>query len=408
MTSIPPVSTTPISGLQRLVECPKTMTNGPCGGVALDGTCEVDHTSVCVWWDELNGPPLEHDIHISVKPPPDWSPDGRWDSAFENGTVIELDDITDRDKRPERCGSQLETLLRERSFVVTAEINPPDSADPTLVLDAVSSLVGLLDAVHISDNSLASPHMCGLAMAALIEQVGLETILHMTCRDRNRNMLQADLLGAAALGVKHVLCLTGDHPAIGDHPQAKPVFDLDAVSWTTAATCVRSGAFMSGRQVTSAPQLMIGGGAEPTAPPFAFRPQRLVKKIAAGIDFAVTQVVYDMDMFRTYMSAVRELGLHRKIYILASVGALSGPAMARGMNADTPGIVVPEDVIARIEAAPAGRRRDVGVDICVEQIEELLETPGISGIDIMDVDPARYEEIVERCGLRERRQAATE
>ena len=172
----PITSTTPVSGLQRLVECPKTMTNGPCGGVALDGTCEVDHSSVCRRWDELNGPPLDHDVHISVKPPPDWSPGGRWDSAFENGFEIELDDIIDRDQRPERCGSRFETLLRDGSFVVTAEINPPDSADPTSVLDAVSSLIGFVDAVHISDNSLASPHMCGLAMAALIEQAGLETV----------------------------------------------------------------------------------------------------------------------------------------------------------------------------------------------------------------------------------------
>lgn len=391
---------------RRLVECPKTMTNGPCGGVALDGTCEVDHTSICVWWDELSGPPADTDVHISLKPAPDWSPDGDWASAFEHGIVRDLDQIVDREQRPEHCGSALEALLRNGDFVVTAEINPPDSADPSPWLDAISPLVDVIDAVHISDNSLASPHLCGLAMAALIEQMGMETILHMTCRDRNRNMLQADLLGAAALGVKHVLCLTGDHPAIGDHPQAKPVFDLDAVSWATTADTVRSGTFMSGRPVSTPPRIMIGGGAEPSAPPLAFRPQRLLKKIAAGIDFAVTQTVYDMDMFRTYISAIRDLGLDRKIYILASVGALSGPAMARGMNANTPGIVIPDDTIARLEAAPKGRRRDIGVDICVEQIEELLETPGISGIDIMDVDPARYEEIVERCGLRERLRAA--
>lgn len=303
--------------------------------------------------------------------------------------------------------SRFERLLVDGVFVVTCELNPPDSASADGVLAEVGELLGPVDAVHISDNSLASPHMCGLALAALVERLGMETILHMTCRDRNRNMLQADLLGAAAVGVRHVLCLTGDHPAIGDHPATKPVFDLDAVSWIDTARRLRDdGKFLSGRPLTGAPRLLIGGGAEPTAPPVEMRPRRLAAKVAAGIDFAVTQVVYDMALLRRYLRGIADLGLLDKIHLLVSVGALAGPSMARGMNSSTPGVTVPEATIARLEAAPQGRRRDEGLRICVEQIEELLETPGVAGIDIMDVEPGRYLEIIDAAGLTTRRPVA--
>ncbi len=394
----------------RLLECPKTMTNGPCGGVGIDGTCEVDHINLCVWWEALDGVRVEDQVWgLSPRRPPDWSSNGRWSDPFvaEPKVGAPVDHLLDKDARPVRTGSQFEHALRSGKFVVTCEINPPDSADAKVQLEQVRLLQGTFDAVHISDNSLASPHMCGLALAALIEQQGMETILHMTCRDRNRNMLQADLLGAAALGVKHVLCITGDHPAIGDHPDAKPVFDLDALSWIETVKQLRDeGTLMSGRALHHTPKLLIGGGAEPTSPPFEFRPNRLASKVAAGLDFAVTQVVYDMDRLRAYMRRVIDLGLDRKIHILVSVGALGGPAMARGMNNSTPGVMIPDEVIRRLESAPPGRRSEEGVKICVEQIEELLEMPGISGVDIMDVDPERYLELVEVSGLNKHPMAA--
>lgn len=387
------------SEVEQLLACPKTMTNGPCGGVATDGTCEVDKQKSCVWWEALAH--ADSTAARAPLPAPDWSSTGRWADAFAAQKLPRMAAQTlDKHLRPDRTDSRFERLLREGQFVITCEVNPPDSANPKQVLERVRPLIGIMDAVHISDNSLASPHMCGLALAGLIESIGMETILHMTCRDRNRNMLQADLLGAAALGVKHVLAITGDHPAIGDHPQAKPVFDLDAVSLIELMRHLRdSETLLSGRSLHDAPRLLIGGGAEPTSPPLEFRPHRLAKKIAAGIDFAVTQVVYDMALLRSYMHAVREMGLDNKVHILVSVGALGGPAMARGMNDSTPGVTVPEKVIRRMEAAPTGKRRDEGVKICVEQIHELLEMPGISGIDIMDVDPGRYAEIVESAGL---------
>ena len=392
--------------VERLLECPKTMTNGPCGGVAMDGTCEVDTSHVCVWWEALAH--ADNSAARMPMPPADWSVGGRWSEAFvTDGPLQAASNTLNKDQRPMRAGSRFEQLLRDGRFAVTCEINPPDSADPLTTLDRVRPLIGVIDAVHISDNSLASPHMCGLALAALIEQIGMETILHMTCRDRNRNMLQADVLGAAALGIKHVLCITGDHPAIGDHPQTKPVFDLDSVSLINTVRHLRDeGSLLSGRLLDAAPKLMIGGGAEPTAPPLDFRPYRLAKKVAAGVDFAVTQLVYAMVQLEKYMHQVRDLGLDRKIHILVSVGALSGPGMARGMNNSTPGVTVPVDIIRRMESAPQGKRRDEGVKICIEQIQHLLEMPGISGVDIMDLDPGRYAELVEAAGLTDRPLAA--
>ena len=282
-----------VPAAEHLLDCPKSMTNGPCGGVALDGTCEVDRRK-CVWAATITSRPGAQN---TPAPPADWSATEPFSALFaEPMHQRSVADTLDRDQRPLRKGGRFESMLRAGRFVVTAEINPPDSSDAAAVLARVQPLAGVLDAVHISDNSLASPHMCGLAMAALIERIGVETILHMTCRDRNRNMLQADLLGAAALGIKNVLCLTGDHPAIGDHPGAKPVFDLDAVSWIDTARHLRDeSTLLSGRVLDAAPNVLIGAGAEPTAAPLDFRPHRLAAKVAAGIDFAVTQVVYDMD-----------------------------------------------------------------------------------------------------------------
>jgi methylenetetrahydrofolate reductase (NADPH) len=384
--------------IASLLECPKTMTNGPCGGVALDGGCEVNPTEQCVWLDTSRSTAV--DLLLTRNGIPDWSQEGDWSSAFTARPASIASDTFDRDVRPIRSDGSFEGLLRDGRFVVTAEINPPDSADASEMLSRIAPLIGVVDAVHISDNSLASPHMCGLALASMIERAGLETILHMTSRDRNRLMLQADMLGAAALGINNILCITGDHPSIGDHPQAKAVFDVDSVSMLEMFRHARdTSSLLSGRALESAPKIFLGGGGEPSSPPFDLRPERLAKKVAAGADFIVTQVVYDMDLFDAWMTRVRDLGLDKKVYILVSVGALGGPAMARGMNANTPGVVVPEALIQRLEASPVGKRRDTGLQICVEQIQRLREIPGVSGIDIMDVDPSRYIEIIESAGL---------
>jgi 5,10-methylenetetrahydrofolate reductase len=406
------------TGMTCPMECPKNLRNGPCGGVGMDGSCEVDRSLTCVWFNAVNRSarlPWAHEIY-QRNPPVDWSLQGTssWVNVFTGqdhpqrvGLPWQRVTVPGRNDRPPRSGSTFEHKLREGRFVVTCEINPPDSADATAYLQKVRPLIGLVDAAHISDNSLASPHMCGLALAGLIEQMGMETILHMTCRDRNRLMLQADVLGATAFGVKNILCLGGDHTSIGDHPEAKPVFDLDSINFIALLRRMRDeGVFESGRKLEAPPRVFIGGGAEPTAPPLEFRPHRLGKKVAAGLDFAVTQLVFDMDLLRLFMQRVRDLGLDRKIFILVGVAALTGVSMARFINENTPGVVVPEHLIRRLAGVPKDKRRDEGLKILVEQIQELREMPGVSGIDMMEVEPAKYLEVIDAAGLYHREPAA--
>lgn len=406
------------TGMTCPMECPKNLRNGPCGGVGLDGSCEVDRTMTCVWFNAVNRSarlPWHDDIY-QINPPVDWSLKGSssWvnvlvgrDHHDRTSRPWQEIPIPDKANRPERSGSRFERALRSGRFVVTCEINPPDSASAAALLDRVLPLRHLVDAFHISDNSLASPHMCGLALAAQIEALGLETILHMTCRDRNRNMLQADALGAAALGVKNILCLSGDHPSIGDHPTARPVFDLDSITFINLLRQMRDeGVYANGHPFDDTLQVFLGGGTEPTAPPLDFRPHRLAKKIAAGLDFATSQLVFDLDLFGQFMQRVRDLGLDRKIYILAGVGWILSPKMARAINAGTPGVVVPQNIIDRLDRAPAGKRKAEGLKILAEQIHQLMEIPGVSGIDIMDTEPERYLEIIDAAGLQHRPMAA--
>ena len=360
--------------------CPKDMVYGPCGGVSLSGTCEVDRSKLCTWHDHIDKIPAE---------------------------LIEA--LPDKYDKPMQSGSRFEQVLRSGEFAVSCELNPHDSADATAIVEYAKTIAPYIDAGHISDNSLASPHMCGLAVAALVQEF-IDPILHMTCRDRNRLMLQADLLGAHALGTKNILCITGDHPRLGDHANAKPVFDLDAIRWIETAVNLRNqSAFLDGeRRLATPPHVFIGGAAAPSAPPLALRPHRLARKLTAGADFIVTQLVFDMQMLRDFMAGVRALGLDKKTHILVGVGALNSPGMARAINKGTPGVVIPPELIKRLAGVPQHKRKAEGIKICVEQIEELKEMPGISGIDIMDLDFRHWfptPEIVEAAGLHHRPQA---
>jgi methylenetetrahydrofolate reductase (NADPH) len=392
--------------VERLRECPKLMTNGPCGGVTLDGACEVDRGHLCVWYEALKDT-REPDV-LRRANAPDWTQDFTQAFAPENLSAIpSVAALPDCAHKPLVSGSRMERLLRAGHFVVTAELNPHDSADAGALVDYARTLAPCVDAAHISDNPLATPHMCGLAVAALVQQVGIEPILHMTCRDRNRLMLQADLLGAHALGVRNILCLTGDHPAVGDHPAAKPVFDLDSNTWLAMARRMRDeGRFMHGERLLDVkPRVFLGGAAGPTAPPTDFRPQRLLKKLAAGADFIVTQLVFDMDLFKRFVQQVEALGLLNKTYLFVGVAALDGPDMAALINRETPGVFVPDALLERLRRTPVQHRKREGIAICVEQIQQLREMPGICGVDIIDLDPRGWFptiEIVERAGLSSR------
>ena len=401
------------TGLTCPMECPKNLRNGPCGGVGLDGSCEVDRSKTCIWFKAVNRSgrtPWQDEIY-QRNPPVDWQLQGN--SSWIN-TVTGRDhhartdpdwrtaDLSGGDDRPMRSSSNFERRLRAGQFAVTCEVNPRATADPTSLLDYVRTLEGKIDALHISDNAFSKPRMSNLAAAALVESLGLETCLHIACKDRNRLMLQADILGAHAVGVKNIFCLGGDYTTLGDHPEARPVFDIDSVNFINMVRNMRDlGVSSSGQPINSPLDVFIGGAAAPTAPPLDFRPHRLGKKVAAGADFIITQVVYDLDMFRDYMRRVRDLGLDEKVFILVVVGALPGPKTAERLNGHV-GIVVPEHIIKRLKGVPKEKRRAEGVKITVEIIEELREMPGVAGVDIMDILTESWFptlEIAEEAGL---------
>lgn len=310
----------------------------------------------------------------------------------------------------ENAESHLEQVLRSGRFAVTAEISPPDSADPKAVRRKGELLRDCTDAVNCTDHTGAMVHMSSLAVSAILVQMGIEPVMQMTCRDRKRLAMQGDLLGAAALGVRNVLCLTGDHVSAGDHPQARPVYDLDSIHLLRLARTMRDGGtYLSGRKLTAPPRLFLGAAENPFAAPFEFRPQRLAKKVEAGADFIQTQVVYDVERFAAFMQGVRDLGLHERVFILPSVGPLKSARMARFMRDRVPGVVVPDVVMERIERTPESRQAEEGIRLAIETIQQLREIPGVAGVHIIAV---RWEqavaEVVERAGLVSHLQASPE
>jgi len=301
------------------------------------------------------------------------------------GAHLPLDPLPGHSSR-----GRLERVLRRGEFAVTAELNPPDSADPQDVYNRVVPFEGWVDAINAVDASGANCHMSSVGICALLTRMGYAPVLQVACRDRNRIAIQGDILGAAAMGVANVLCLTGDGVQAGDQPGALPVFDLDSMSLLETVRTMRDESrFLSGRKITSPPHLFLGAAANPFAPPIDFRPLRLAKKIAAGAQFVQTQYCFDVPLFRTFMERVRDLGLHEKCFILAGVGPLASAKSARWIRANVPGIHIPDSVIARLEGA-ADQKRE-GRRICVEIMQEVREMAGVSGVHVMAY---RQEELV--------------
>ncbi len=300
-----------------------------------------------------------------------------------------------------KSGSRLERVLRSGGFAVTAELNPRDTADPQAVYDHANLLGPACDAINAVDSSGANSHLSSVAVAGLLVAAGHDVVMQLACRDRNRIALQADLLGGAALGVRNVLCLTGDGVQAGDQPGAKPVFDMDSITLLRTARIMRDkGHFLSGRELETAPQLFLGAASNPFAPPYDFRPIRLGKKVEAGADFIQTQFCFDLPRFREFMAAVRDAGLHERVYILAGVGPLRSARVAEWIRSNVPGVVIPDDVIARLKGAPQGKQREEGRRICIEIIEQMREIEGIAGVHVMAYRQEELvPEIVEEAGL---------
>ena len=280
------------------------------------------------------------------------------------------------------AGSKLEIALRAGRFAVTAEMNPPDSADPADVFEAARPLADVADAINATDASGANCHMSSIGICALLTRMGHGTVYQISCRDRNRIAIQGDVLGAAAMGVKNVLCLTGDDVGAGDQPGAKPVFDLDSVSLIRTIRTMRDeGVFLSGRKIAKPPRLFIGAAENPCVDPLEWRPDRLAKKVEAGAEFIQTNYIFDIPRFEAFMARVRDLGLDKKVYILAGVGPLATGKAARWMRSNVPGIHIPDAVIERMENA--AKPGDEGRRICVELIQQVKEIKGVAGVHIM-------------------------
>ena len=294
---------------------------------------------------------------------------------------------------------RLERVLRRGEFAVTAELSPPDSADPQDVYERAAVFEGWVDGINATDGSGAHCHMSSVAICALLTQVGFSPILQISCRDYNRIAIQGNVLGAAALGVCNVLCLTGDGVQAGDHPEAKPVFDLDSTSLLGVIKRMRDDRmFLSGRKISSPPRLFLGAAENPFAPPYDFRPLRLAKKVAAGAQFVQTQYCFDVPMLRAFMDKVRDLGLDRECFILAGVGPLPSARTARWMRAHVPGVHIPDSVIARLEGAQDQKAE--GKRLCIDIIQEVREIPGIAGVHVMAYRQEHYvSEIVHESGV---------
>lgn len=280
--------------------------------------------------------------------------------------------------------SRLEQILRAGGFAVTAELSPPDSADPEVLYRRAEPLFGVVDAVNVPDAPSAHVHLCAMAAGALLVQRGYEVVMQMACRDRNRIALQGDLLGAQSLGIRNLLCLTGDDVSGGDHPEAKRVFDLDSLQLLRAARALcEDGVFLSGRKADAAPGFFLGAASNPFVPPYDWRPLRLAKKVEAGARFVQTQFCFDIGRLRGFMERARDLGLHEKAFLLIGVGPLASERAAEYMRSRVPGVVIPDDVVGRLRRAPAHKKREEGQRVCLEMIEQIRRIEGVSGIHVI-------------------------
>lgn len=294
---------------------------------------------------------------------------------------------------------RLEQLLRQGEFVVTAELNPPDSADPAEVFERAQIFDGWVDGINATDGSGANCHMSSVGICSLLTRVGYAPIMQISCRDRNRIAIQGDVLGAAAMGVDNILCLTGDGVQAGDQPGAKPVFDLDGIALLETIRVMRDeGHFLSGRKLTSRPNLFLGAAINPFAPPRDYRPMRLAKKIEAGAQFVQSQYCFDVPLLKEYMKRVTDLSLHEKCFILIGVGPLASARAGRWIRSNVPGVHIPDAVLDRLDGAQDQKQE--GKNICIEIIQEIKEIPGIRGVHLMAYRQEKsVAEIVQRSGI---------
>jgi methylenetetrahydrofolate reductase (NADPH) len=297
--------------------------------------------------------------------------------------------------------SKLEKVLAAGHLAVTSECGPPRGSDPEVIVKKAELIKDHVDAVNITDNQTSVTRMCSLAACIRLKLLGLEPVLQMVTRDRNRIALQSDILGAASFDISNILCLSGDHQSFGDCAQGQNVHDLDSMQLLQTVRHMRDeGKFLGGDDIARPPQMFAGAAANPFADPFEIRVPRLAKKIAAGAEFIQTQCIYNLDKFEEWMGLVRERGLHEKVCILAGMTPMKSAGMARYMKNRVPGMDVPDEVVKRLADTPKEKQAEEGVNICVEAMQRLKEVEGVRGFHVMAIEwEEKVPEIVERAGL---------
>jgi len=300
-----------------------------------------------------------------------------------------------------KSGSNLEKVLKAGHFAFTGECGPPKGANVKHLSEKMEHLRGVVDAINVTDNQTAVVRMSSAAASTLMVQAGLEPNFQMVCRDRNRLAMQSDILGVSALGIRNMLCLSGDHQIFGNHPEAKNVFDLDSMQLIALAKKMRDeGKFLNGEDIDEPPKLFIGAASNPFGDPTEFRVYRLANKIAAGADFIQTQCIYNMPRFRQFVKQALDMGLLENCYLLAGVTPMKSAGMAKYMAKSVPGMDVPPELIKRIEGAGKGKMAEEGIKFALEQIEEFKEMKGVAGVHLMAIEwEERVPEIAERAGM---------
>ncbi|RPH38900.1 MAG: methylenetetrahydrofolate reductase [Desulfobulbaceae bacterium] len=300
-----------------------------------------------------------------------------------------------------KTSSRLEKVLKSGQLAVTSECGPPRSSNPEGIIKKGQLIKDHVDAINVTDNQTSVTRLCSLAACVHLKLQGLDPVLQMVVRDRNRIALQSDILGAASFGINNVLCLSGDHQSFGDNPQAQNVFDLDSMQLVQTVRQMRDeGKFLSGDEIKVPPNLFVGAAANPFADPFKIRVPRLAKKIAAGAEFIQTQCIYNVDKFELWMQGVRDRGLDEKIYILAGITPMRSVGMAKYLKKSVPGMDVPEELIKRMSGVEKTQQAAEGITIAVETIQRLKEVKGVSGFHVMAIEwEEKVPEIVERSGL---------
>ncbi len=297
--------------------------------------------------------------------------------------------------------SKLEKVLASGALAVTSEVGPPRGAIPEKVKEKASLIKDHVDAINVTDNQTAMVRMSSWAAGVIIKQMGLDPILQMVTRDRNRLAMQSDIIGAYSMGINTMMCLSGDHVKFGDHPMANGVFDLDSIQLVQTVRKMRDeGKFQGGADIKSPPKMFIGAAANPFADPFELRVMRLAKKVKAGADFIQTQCIFNLDKFEKYMEMVCDRGLDQQVHLLAGITPMKSAGMARYMKNKVPGMDVPDEVIKRMEGVSKEEQPEEGIKIAIESIQRLKEAKGVHGFHIMAIEwEEKVPQIVEKAGL---------